>query len=94
MGMGGYYNTNYLGGMKFQRNLNQDTLNIIRQKECESKNGIKKFGLAVLGLFALGALNTIFKGKFKTKIPAGCPGLAPSSGNWFTNIFSKFRKKP
>ena len=94
MGLGGYYNTNYLGGLKMQPILNRDTLHIIRQKEHESLNTVKTIGLAVLGIAALGFVSTLFKGKLKTKIPAGCPGLNPSSGNWFTNFLAKFKKKP
>lgn len=62
-GMGGFYNTNYLGGVRLQPNLNQDTVHILRAKEKESTNSMLTFGKVALGFLALGAVTTLLKGK-------------------------------
>lgn len=83
MGIGmGMYNTNYLGGVTLQPKLNRDTFHIMRAKEKENNNNLKKFGIAVLGLFGLGVMRTIFKGK---KIPS-------AGGKHWYNPMTWFKK--
>ena len=77
-GVGGFYNTNYLGGVTMQPKLNQDTVHIIRAKDNENNNGLKKFGIATLALLGFGIVRCCFKGKGKT--------------SWFKNILNKFKK--
>ena len=82
-GMGGFYNTNYLGGVRLQPNLNQDTVHILKGKEKESDNAIIKFGKVALGLFAFAVLTKMFKGKTK-KMPS-------SHSKWY-NPMTWFKK--
>lgn len=64
MGMlGGFYNTNYLGGVSLRPNLSRDTVNIIRTKDKEAEKGMANFGKVLLGVIAFGVASAFLKGK-------------------------------
>lgn len=73
--MGGFYNTNYLGGVTLKPKLNQDTVQIIKNKDKENNDSLKKFGLVMLTLFGLGVVRCMFKGK----------------NSWFSGLLNKFK---
>lgn len=62
-GMSGFYNTNYLGGVRLQPNLNRDTVHILKTKEKEAENSMLTFGKLALGVIGFTTLLGLFKGK-------------------------------
>jgi len=76
MGLGMYGNTNLLGGVRLQPNLNRDTVQILRAKDRESNNSMLNFAKLALGVIAISTLAGLFKGK---KTP-----LTTKMSNWFS----------
>lgn len=62
-GMGGFYNTNYLGGVRLQPNLSRDTVHLLKAKEKEANNSMLTFAKFAIGFLALGAVTKFLKGK-------------------------------
>lgn len=61
--MGGFYNTNYLGGVTLKPNLKQDTVNLLKAREKSAENSLLNFGKVALGVIGLGILAGVLKGK-------------------------------
>ena len=76
MGMGGMYNTNYLGGVSLRPNLSRDTVNIMRSKDAECKKDLISLGKIALGVIGLSMITGLFKGK---KTP-----FYKKIGNWMS----------
>lgn len=80
-GLGGFYNTNYLGGVRLQPNLTQDTVHILNAKNKEAEKSMLNFGKLALGVIGLGIVTSFLKGKklpWYTKFGNKVSNLTPS----------------